>query len=212
VVPRVVVTAQSTTRARKGRDRRRAGSEGIRQPRCLEDPGEFDGRSWGSGDREGGKVQPPFAQGERVGHRWLRDYTLDEYVGQVGLCATSRLECGMAGWIEDGYPQGAPLQEGRRAEVIRGAGSALSGGAAKSAGTSGCRQTRPRSRFVRHGPAGRSEESHARARRQSGSPIRIAACHRTDHACPDSSRAPSSSTSTPASRTRRLPIRRNECP
>ena len=57
--------------SRVGRDRRRAGSEGMRRPRCLEDPGGIDGRSCGSGDREDGKVQPPFAQGERVGHRWL---------------------------------------------------------------------------------------------------------------------------------------------
>lgn len=83
VVPRVVIAAQSTARARTWRDRRRAGSEGMRRPRCLEDPGGIDGRSWGSSDREGGKVQPPFAQGERVGHRWLSYNTLYEYAGQA---------------------------------------------------------------------------------------------------------------------------------
>ena len=127
-IDRRPTAVQSTARAREGRDGRRVGSEGMRRPRCLEDPGGIDGRSWGSGDREGGKVQPPFAQGERVGHHWLRDYTLCEYLGQVGLGATSMLECGMAGWIEVGWPQEAPLREGRRAEAVRGVGSALSGG------------------------------------------------------------------------------------
>ena len=29
------------------------------------------GGRWGAADRKVGKVQPPFAQGGRAGHRWL---------------------------------------------------------------------------------------------------------------------------------------------
>ena len=72
LVPRGVIAWRLTTRhtvalAREGRDTRPAGREGRRQPRCWEDPGWIDGRPQGAADRKVGKVQPPFAHGERMG-------------------------------------------------------------------------------------------------------------------------------------------------
>ncbi len=57
--------------SREGIDTRAAGSEGRRQPQWRKVPGGINGRPRGAGNGDMSKVQTPFAQGEKGGHRWL---------------------------------------------------------------------------------------------------------------------------------------------